>query len=290
MEISAIIQLIFAALLGIVGSIVAKQYIENHATLIVILCILGMFIIGGHGIYRVYSKDIFKVTPSILMRFKWPGPLVFCYPSASGKNLSPISVALFVEVVNNKDVISRIYSYECRALLKYDEGGSGIVSRTPDGIKFDYKPAGKTVLRWRNLYNMGFVDDQVYFITDHDWRKCKRIDFRNNGFDRQARDAQLKPGESLRGWMFFELEHDLRGQLPEIKKIKLTLTNSVGESQTFKSKQNIKEDNDIVHYISSGQWNILEGFYDFTKEKYTMTPMVDLRRILKTGKSIIVNP
>jgi hypothetical protein len=291
MEISILLQLIFAALLGTAGSVIAQKYIETHATLIVALCITGMVIIGGHGIYRIYSKDIFKVTSIILVRLKWPGPLVFCYPSASGKNLSPISVALFVEVVNNNDVISRIYSYECRALLEYDEGGSRVVNRTPNGgIKLEYKPAGKTVSKWRNLYNMGFVDDQVYFITGHDWRKCKRIDFRNNGFDRQARDTQLNPGESLKGWMFFELEHDLRGQLPEIKKIKLTLTNSAGESQSFKIKQNAKDDNDMVHFISSGEWNVLEGFYDLTKEKYTMTPMVDLRRILKTGKSITVNP
>lgn len=68
------------------------------------------------------------------------------------------------------------------------------------------------------------------------------------------------------------------------------LTNSAGQSQKFRSKQDVRDDNDMVHFISSGQWNVLEGFYDFTKEKYTMTLMVDLRRILKTGKSITVTP
>ncbi len=293
MEIPILLQLIFAALLGTAGSVIAQKYIETHAPLIITLCIIGMVIIGGHGIYRIYSKDIFKVTSIIQVRLKWPGPLVFCYPSASGKNLSPISVALFVEVVNNKDVISRISSYECRALLEYDEGGNTVVNHAPNGgIKLEYKPAGKTVTKWRNLYGMGFVDNQVYYITDHDWRKCKRVDFRNNGFDRLAKDTQLNPGESLKGWMFFELEHDLRGQLPEIKKVELTFTNSVGESQSLKIKikQNVKDDNDMVNYISSGEWILLEGYHDLTKEKYTMTPMVDLRRILKTGKSIIVNP
>lgn len=285
--------IIVTALIGVIVAVLSKEWIDKHRKWIIISAFVGIVLTISVDILRqtYLKKDIFKVTIIESMRFKWPGPLMFRYQSASGKNLSPVSVALFVEVLNNKDVISRIYSYECKVLLKYDEGGGGLVSRTQNGgIKYEYKPAGETVVNWRNLYNMGFVDDNIYFITDHDWSKCKRIDFRNNGFDRQARDTHLKPGESLKGWMFFELEHDLRGQLPEIKKIELTLTNSARESQAFKIKQNVKENNDIVHFISSGQWNIIEGFYDLTKEKYTMTPMVDLRRILKTGKSIAVTP
>ena len=235
------------------------------------------------------KEDIFKVNFIITMRFKWPGPLLFMYPSALGKTISPVSIALYLEIVNNKPTISRIYSYKCRALLRYDEGGSTRVNQAPgNGMKLEYIPSGKIVEKWRNLYSMGFVGDQMYFVTSNGWNKCKRIDFTNNSLDNLARNIQLKPGESLMGWVFFELEHDLRTQLPEIKEIELTLTNSAGDSQVFKSRQDIKGDEEILHFISAGDWNVLEGFYDLTKEKYSMTPMVDLRRILKEGEAKVV--
>ena len=215
---------------------------------------------------------------------------MFLYPSKSGKNISPVSIAMYWEITNIKPTISSIYSYKCRALLRYDEGGRTQVNQTQDDkTKLGYIPSGKIVEKWRNLYSMGFVGDQMYFVTSGGWSKCKRIDFSNNSIDNLARKIQMKPGETLEGWVFFEMEHDLRTQLPEIIKIELTLTNSAGDVQVFTSEPNKKVDEGITHFISEGHWNVLEGFYDLTKENYSMTPMIDLRRILKEGKAKIVS-
>ena len=124
------------------------------------------------------KEDIFKVNFITTMLIKWPGPLLYLYQSKLGKTISPVSVAFFIEVSNNKTIISRIYSYKARALLKYDEGGLTHITRASDGgIKYEYKPSGKTVEKWRTLHSMGFLGDQAYFVINNDWSKCKRIDF-----------------------------------------------------------------------------------------------------------------
>ena len=94
-----------------------------------------------------------------------------------------------------------------------------------------------------------------------------------------AREKQLQPGESITGWMFFEIPYELRGQLPEIIEMELTLTNSQGETQTFRRKSPTLNPESSV--ISCGVWHLLEGFYDLTKEDYTLCPQADLREILK---------
>lgn len=73
------------------------------------------------------------------------------------------------------------------------------------------------------------LHDQIYWVTDNDWTKCKRIDFSRNSFDVLAREKQLHPGESIIGWIFnwmdfFEVPADLRVQVPEIIEIELTQT------------------------------------------------------------------
>ena len=97
-----------------------------------------------------------------------------------------------------------------------------------------------------------------------------------------AREKQLQPGESITGWMFFEIPSELRGQLPEIIEMELTLTNSQGETQTFLRKSPTLNPESSV--INCGVWHLLEGFYDLTKEHYTICPQTDLREILKQEK------
>lgn len=226
--------------------------------------------------------DVFGVNFIVTFNSTWPGPLVYIYPSALGKTVSPISVALYVEVVNKKDKIAHIYSYSCKALMRYDEGGTGQVITTPNGgQKFLYKPSGKITEKWRTLHSMGFVSDQVYYVPDNNLKKARRIDFSQNSFHRLANDKQLMPGESFMGWIFFELDPDLRGQLCEIKQIELSLTNSVGESQTFNNNQKPKDNKEMETYVSAGDWHILKGAYDLTKEKLTITPKIDLPGVLK---------
>ncbi len=214
------------------------------------------------------SSDFFFVNsgPSIISQ--WPGPLFYLAPN---KIISPITFALFIEVVNNKHIITRITDVKCKALIKYDEGDKIDIITTKDGgSKFTHKPTGKIVEKWRKLYDMGFLGDQVYYVINNDFAKCKRIDFRHNSFDELARNQQLKPGQSIMGWIFFEVEKDLRGRNLEFKEIELTLTNSAGDVQTF--QHNVKGKEDISAAISGGELHLFEGFYDFTKENFTLAP------------------
>ncbi len=221
------------------------------------------------------------------MRFKYPSPLLFLYNSQLGKTISPISIALFIEVANNKTLISRIYSLETKALMRYDEGGMTEITSQPScGSRFSYIPSGKITERWRNLHSVGFLHDQIYFVTNDDWTKCKRIDLSSNSFELQARGKQLQAGESLKGWVFYEIEEDLRVQLPEIKQLEFVIKSSSGEVQTVKI--DYPKEGENFPAMSSGTLHFLEGYYDLTKEKYSLCPRIDLHTILKEGKGKII--
>jgi hypothetical protein len=59
--------------------------------------------------------------------------------------------------------MARIYGYKARALLEYDEGGRQSVTILADkSVQFNYQPTGNTVEKYRTLYSMGFIYDQVY--------------------------------------------------------------------------------------------------------------------------------
>lgn len=226
------------------------------------------------------KEEVFKATIINTMQFKFPGPLLYFYNSKFGKTISPICIALYVEACNNKNILSKIYSYSLKILFRYDEGGElKEVEDKNGGRKFIYNPSGNVVEKWHSLHSVGTLHDQIYWVTNNDWTKCRRIDFSKNSFDVLAREKQLHPGESITGWMFFEIPYELRGQLPEIIEMELTLTNSQGETQTFRRKSPTINPESSV--ISCGVWHLLEGFYDLTKEHYTICPQTDLREILK---------
>lgn len=228
------------------------------------------------------KSEPFGVNFIVPMIFRWPGPLLFVYPSGLGNTISPVSIALYVEVVNKRTTVSRVYNYSCRALLRYEEGGSVEAITTPNGgTKLEYRPSGKTVEKWRKLHSMSYVD-AVYYVASDDWSKSKKIDFSRNSFEMIARNKQLNPGESLMGWMTFELEDDLRVQVPEVLEWELTLVNSAGESQVARSVH--KPSADPISHISAGQLHFLAGYYDLSKEHYTLVPMMDVPKIVKGDK------
>ena len=230
------------------------------------------------------GEDIFRATIINVMRFKFPGPLLYFYNSQFGKTISPVSIALYIEASNNKKIISRIYSYTVKILFRYDEGGQLIISEDGKGGRnFKYEASGNMVDKWHSLHSLGMLHDKIYWVKDNDWTKCKRLDFRANSFDVLARKKQLQPGESIMGWMFFELPPILRGQLPEILQIEFTLKNSQGETLTLNKEAPKPDSSSSV--ISSGAWHFLEGYYDLAKENYTMCPQVDLHEILKEERA-----
>jgi hypothetical protein len=241
---------------------------------------------ASEGWKKKAAGDIYKLMVTSTIRFKYPGQLLYFYNSQLGKTISPISLALFLEVANNKSSISRVFSLETKALMRYDEGGTTqINTQSSAGYKFSYIPSGKTVERWRNLHSVGFLHDQIYFVTiPNDWTKCKRIDFSKSSFEIEASNNQLQPGESLKGWVFYEMEDDVRTQLAEIKQLEFTIKNSAGEVQIIKIDYPKEGENFPI--MSSGRWNILGGFYDLTKENYTLCPQIDLQTLVKEGKSI----
>lgn len=228
-------------------------------------------------------SDVFRLMVSSTMRFKYPGQLLYLYDSQLGKTISPVCLALFLAVVNNKSSISQVYSFETKALMRYDEGGkTQIDAESPSAYKFSYIPAGKTVERWRILHSVGFLHDQIYFVPNNDWTKCKRLDFSKSSFELEACNKQLQPGESLNGWVFYEMEEDVRTQLPEIKQLEFTIKNAAGEAQI--TKIDYPKEGETFPLISSGSWDIQAGYYDLTKQKFTLCPRIDFQTILKEGK------
>jgi hypothetical protein len=164
------------AIFGIIGTLWVESFRWMH---------------GREGSFGQH-KDIYHVNFLTTMNMKWPGPLLSVYASPLGKTISPVSIAIYIEVVNKKPTISRIYDYECRALLEYDEGGHQNINILPNNsLKVEYIPSGKIVEKWRTLYDIGFLDDQIYYVIDNDWTKTKRIDFTQNSFDVLARNTQF---------------------------------------------------------------------------------------------------
>lgn len=155
------------------------------------------------------KNDVFKCNFNIVMRFGYPGYVFMVYPSALGNTISFPNIAVYVEVINTRPTATRIFSYQCRALLKYDEGGIRIISVNPldRWEKYEYKPTGKIVEKWQKLHSMGFLSNNVYWMW-HGLEKCRLFDFTQNGFDNLAHDKQLQPGESIKGCIFLELESD----------------------------------------------------------------------------------
>jgi hypothetical protein len=228
------------------------------------------------------DSDFFHVATTSMTRFKYPGPLLFFYNSQLGKTISPISIALFVEITNKRKSVTRVFSYRIRGLLTYDEGGEIIITTDQRGNQtLTYRPIGKVVTKWRELHSVGFLHNQIYYVSG-DWTKAQRLDFSANGLDNIARDKQLQYGESIKGWVMLELEPDLRGQLPMIKELEFIIQNSAGESQSIKIP--VAEKDTKYPVISSGAWHFMGGFHDLTTEPTTICPRIDVQELIKSKK------
>ena len=204
--------------------------------------------------------------------------------SAIGKTISPVNIALWVDAINNQPGITRIHSYNCKVLIKYDEGGKQNIIISKSGEKtFNYIPSGKVVEKWRNLHPMGFPGTKIYWVNNNDWSKCKLIDLNTDSFDKLALETQLEHGQSIMGWMFFELDYDLFGQVPEIKAIELTLKDTLGDSQTFFTEQKSMGEDGFNNVIAAGRLHFMEGYHDLTKDKYTLIRMLKLKKMLNEG-------
>jgi len=281
------ILLIFAFLVGCFG--IFRSTYGIHISIILSLSLGIILTLISWWIYpnlpTKQSIDVFKCNFIVTVKFNYPGPLFIVYPSALGNTMSFPNLALYVEVVNNGPTVTRIFDYECRMLLRYDDGGTTEEIKTPGGLKYKYTPAGKPVEKWQKLRSMGFISDNVYYVMNDNLKKCRRLNFNENSFDKLASNTQLLPGQSIKGWIFLEFESsELTFQLPEIKEIELTIHNSVGSSETCRSIQDeTKPPDNAKSVISAGDWKFEAGEYDFTKDKYTAVRMIDLPDIVKNS-------
>jgi hypothetical protein len=151
------------------------------------------------------------------------------------------------------------------------------------GHKFGYRHGGRSVEKWRKLHSVGLLTDRVYFVNGNDWTKCKQISFGGDCLLSQAKETQMLPGQSIRGWLFFEIEKDLRGQVPYIRQLSFTIVTSTGDKQTV--VVDYPKKGTTFPQISSGVWRFQEGFRDLTQEEFVLCPVMDLRDELSKKKT-----
>jgi hypothetical protein len=120
--------------------------------------------------------------------------------------IAPIGVALGVEVTNSRPTKTRVIAYVLDVRQKW--------------------------YRWKRLGSISMKDPLSICWAPKDLADCIRLDFSKNAFDIHAEEA-LEPGESIRGWMFFEWPQELRNEPPMGERFRVTLWNSHREEQTI---------------------------------------------------------
>jgi len=244
---------------------------------LVLICLVFILIITTISIYIKQHPEKTQSTQAVTtnkvtdkyfnarlgacMIFKYIGPLLYFYDSKLGKTIAPVNIAIYLEVSNLKPLLSRIYTYKAKAFI-------------------EYMTKGKTFKKWYDLHSLPLFNNEVYWVNNNDLTKCTRIDFSENSFDILARNKQLQQGESISGWMFFEIDRKVRGLDYKPHQIELTLESPIRESQTILLLVH-KTQGDEYSILSSGTWKTLPGHYDLTKEKYTIYPFIDLLEMFK---------
>lgn len=271
--------------------------LKNHS--LIAMVIVGTLILSGIAGVLSNAKTIkeflqpkpdFKAGVSGSFNINvYPSPLIYLYDkqsydnAQSGKSIASISHAIHLDLINNKSVPVKLRSYKIRALLKYDEGGRVNLVKDKAGIKPEYTPSGAKVLKWRDLYNIGPINDKIFYVVD--WSKARQIDFTDDCFDIKAfSNKQINPGESISGWLLFEVDEDLRYQPFEIKKYEAVLENSAGELSTIKIA--VQKDDDTMNAVSGGTMKML-NYVDLTTIKWDICSIIDLKRSVKNAKPLV---
>jgi hypothetical protein len=193
------------------------QAIKGHPVrapillVILVLLIIAASFLGEIGTrlpgYFRRDGDRFHVTLSSMIQAGYPGRLFFVNERA--REVSPIGLAIDVEVVNNRSTMTKIQAH---VLDVYINGS------------------------WKRLHTFTVTDPlSLYWATGQDLSKAKREDFRQNALDVLARNTSLEPGQSLRGWLFYQWPEALRTPSPgpAFDRMRLTIWNSHGENQSF---------------------------------------------------------
>ena len=238
----------------------------------------------------IQPKPDFKAGISGSFNIKvYPSPLIYLYDkqsydnAQSGKSVASISHAIHLDLINNKSVPVKLRNYKIRALLKYDKGGKVNLVKDKAGVKPEYIPTGLEVVKWRDLYDIGPINDNTFYVVD--WSKAMQIDFTNDCFDIKAfSNKQINPGESISGWILFEVDEDLRYQPFEIKKYEAVLENSAGEISIIKIA--VQKDDDTMNAVSGGTMKML-NYVDLTTIKWDICSIIDLKKSVKNAKPLL---
>lgn len=140
----------------------------------------------------------------------YPQPFFYVWGSTLVRRLAPIALAQNIEVVNNRNTITKIVGYTADA-----EVGPG---------------------KWVRLVSLSMQPPhEIYWPNDRTTlRRCIRFSFRPAMFDTAAADRLMQPGESIVGWMLFEWPPELRTRRDlneKIQRIRIRIENSQGETE-----------------------------------------------------------
>lgn len=207
--------------------------------------------------YPAVKAAPFRVRFHTALRFGYPGPLIYVYDSKFGKRIAPVGYAVVLEIINNRPTIAKVHDY----LLDIDVNND-----------------------WRPLPNLQALNPRdFYWVVNSDLRSCGRLDFTETGFDFQARRTNLQPGESIKGWMFFEWPPELRGTDPTpIRNFRIRIENAHGELQTETINTDRPQDPGSSA-LGGGSWRVLPREQNADLSGVPILPFVDLLRGFKDG-------
>ncbi|MBI2361283.1 MAG: hypothetical protein HYV04_20650 [Deltaproteobacteria bacterium] len=205
---------------------------------------------------RGIQQEPFFVRIHTAMTFGYPGLLVYRYKSKFGDLLAPVGFAVVVEVTNKLSSAARIVDYFVD--MKVDD-------------------------RWVRLPNLQALNGTEFFwINNGNFQTATRLDFRENGLDAQARLLTLQPGESVKGWMFFEWPPELREKAPLTGGLRITLENSHGQRQTL-LLSSPKPQEPGGSSLAGGEWHVMPKDYAADLSGLRVLPHIDLLTGFKGG-------
>lgn len=208
------------------------------------------------GVATLTKGDPFKARFHTAMVFAYPGPLVYVYASKFGQLVAPIGYAVVIEIVNNRSNAAKVSEFHLDAAI------SG---------------------QWIRLHNLSLLNPfDIYWVNNSNLKTCSRIDFRENGFDPQARSRSISPGESIKGWMFFEWPLEYRGKVPQFNKIRLQVENVQSEQQTFILDTIVPQEIGTSSLVG-GEWKILPKSEQADLSGLKIMPHMDLLKGFKDG-------
>ena len=237
-----------------------SDFYSRHPVTATVLFALVCTVLGGICWYLLMFYPSMKAVPFKIrhhtsMIFGYPGPLVYVYDSKIGKRIAPVGLAISFEIINNRPTSAKVHDYV-----------------------LDVKVNDK----WTRLPNLGALNPTDFFWAGDKPGDAYRLDMSDYGFDFQARQRQLVPGEGVKGWMFFEWPARLRASLPHFTHIRIQVENGHGERQTEIIDTGRTPDEGSSP-LAGDAWRVLPQERRADLRSIPILPFTDLKRGFKEG-------